>query len=131
MSVGVYAACVSADHGLHHVGLVVPQGLHGVEDVHNVLLPDHLTDAAHGTEGPGTPPARAREGEREGGRARERGRDLEFLLTSNGTQIHFTSPTRHTFCLTSFAVKQKGTENQGPSIFKTDSKLVCWACRWN
>lgn len=38
-------------HSLHHVGFVVPQRLDGVEHVYNVLLLDHLTDAADGTEG--------------------------------------------------------------------------------
>lgn len=38
--------------GLHHVGLVVPQRFHDVEHVNDVLLLDHLTHAADGTEGP-------------------------------------------------------------------------------
>lgn len=37
---------------VHHVGLVVPQRLHGVEDVHRPLVPEHLTDNADGAEGP-------------------------------------------------------------------------------
>lgn len=37
---------------VHHVGLVVPQCLHSVEDVHRPLVPEHLTDDADGTEGP-------------------------------------------------------------------------------
>lgn len=37
---------------IHHVGLVVSQCLHGVEDVHGPLVSQHLTDDADGTEGP-------------------------------------------------------------------------------
>lgn len=37
--------------GLHHVGFVVPQCFHDVEHVDDVLLLDHLTHAADGTEG--------------------------------------------------------------------------------
>lgn len=38
--------------GLHHVGLVVAQRFHDVEDIDDVLLLDHLTHTADGTEGP-------------------------------------------------------------------------------
>lgn len=37
--------------GLHHVGLVVPQRFHDVEYIDDVLLLDHLTHTADGTEG--------------------------------------------------------------------------------
>lgn len=37
---------------VHHVGLVVPQCLHRVEDVHRPLVPEHLTDNADGAECP-------------------------------------------------------------------------------
>lgn len=46
----------SATHrGLHHVGLAVPQGLHRVENVHNVLAFHHFHHDANGTEH-ATPP---------------------------------------------------------------------------
>lgn len=35
---------------VHHVGLVVPQRLDGVEDVHSPLVPQHLADDADSTE---------------------------------------------------------------------------------
>lgn len=38
--------------GLHHVGLAVPQRFHDVEDIDDILLLDHLTHTADGTEGP-------------------------------------------------------------------------------
>lgn len=37
---------------VHHVGLVVPQRLHSVEDVDCPLVPEHLADNADGTESP-------------------------------------------------------------------------------
>lgn len=37
---------------VHHIGLVVPQRLHGMEDIHRSLVPEHLADDADGTEGP-------------------------------------------------------------------------------
>lgn len=37
--------------GLHHVGLVVTQRFHDVEHVDDILLLDHLTHTADGTEG--------------------------------------------------------------------------------
>lgn len=37
--------------GLHHVRFVIPQSLHNVEHVDDVLLLDHLTHTADGTEG--------------------------------------------------------------------------------
>ena len=58
---------VSPHHSLHHVGLVVPQCFDGVENIHDVLLLDHLVDAADGTERSGTPSARTAE-EEGGGR---------------------------------------------------------------
>lgn len=39
---------------VHHVGLVVPQRLHRVEDVHRPLVPEHLTHDADGAESPTT-----------------------------------------------------------------------------
>lgn len=36
---------------VHHVRLVVPQCLDGMEDVHGSLVPEHFTDNADGTEG--------------------------------------------------------------------------------
>lgn len=42
---------ISTYHGLHHVGLVVPQRLDRVEHIHDVLLLDHLADTADGAEG--------------------------------------------------------------------------------
>lgn len=38
--------------GLHHVGFVVTQRFHNVEHVDDVLLLDHFTHTADGTEGP-------------------------------------------------------------------------------
>lgn len=35
-----------------HVGLVVPQCLHSVEDIHGSLVPEHLTHDADGAERP-------------------------------------------------------------------------------
>lgn len=37
---------------VHHVGLVVPQRLHRVEDIHRPLVPEHLTHDADGAERP-------------------------------------------------------------------------------
>lgn len=34
---------------VHHVGLVVPQCLDSMEDIHGPLVPEHLTDNADGT----------------------------------------------------------------------------------
>lgn len=41
-------------HSLHHICLVVPQCFDSVENIHNILLLDHLIDAADGTERSGT-----------------------------------------------------------------------------
>lgn len=35
---------------IHHVGLVVPQSLHGMEDIYGSLVSEHLADNADGTE---------------------------------------------------------------------------------
>lgn len=35
---------------VHHVGLVVPQRLHGMEDIHGSLVSEHLADNADGAE---------------------------------------------------------------------------------
>lgn len=45
-----YVCIVISYHSLHHVGLVVPQGFNSVENIYNILLLDHLIDAADGTE---------------------------------------------------------------------------------
>lgn len=45
-----------AYHGFHHIGLVVPQSLDCVENIYNVLLLDHLSDATDGTECTATAP---------------------------------------------------------------------------
>lgn len=42
---------LAAHQCLHHVGLVVAQSFHDVEHVDDVLLLDHLTHTADGTEG--------------------------------------------------------------------------------
>lgn len=48
---------------VHHVGLVVPQRLHRVEDVHRPLVPQHLAHDAEGAEGAAAPaPVPARRG---------------------------------------------------------------------
>ena len=46
---------MSPHHSLHHISLVVPQCFDGVENIHDVLLLDHLIDAADGTERSRTP----------------------------------------------------------------------------
>lgn len=69
--------CVSSPHhSLHHVSLVVPQCFDGVENIHDVLLLDHLVDAADGTERSRTPSTgTAGEEEEEGGSRRQ---DLHY-----------------------------------------------------
>lgn len=52
-------------HRLHHISLVVPQCFDGVKNIHNVLLLDHLVDAADGTERSRTPSAGTAEEEEE------------------------------------------------------------------
>lgn len=42
---------------VHHVGLVVPQGLDSMEDIHSSLVSEHLTDNADGTERATTAPS--------------------------------------------------------------------------
>lgn len=37
-------------HCLHHVSLVIPEGFDSVENIDDVLLLDHLVDAADGAE---------------------------------------------------------------------------------
>lgn len=64
--------CVtSPHHSLHHVSLVVPQCFDGVENIHDVLLLDHLVDAADGTERSRTPST---------GTAGEEGEDKIFII---------------------------------------------------
>lgn len=54
---------VNSHHRLHHIGLVVPQCFNGVENIHDILLLDHLIDAADGTECSGAPPTSTAEEE--------------------------------------------------------------------
>ncbi len=51
----VCVCVISPHHSLHHISLVVPQSFNSVENVHDVLLLDHLIDAADGTECSRTP----------------------------------------------------------------------------
>lgn len=68
--------CVtSPHHSLHHVSLVVPQCFDGVENIHDVLLLDHLVDAADGTERSRTP-STGTAGEEE----EEEGEDKIFII---------------------------------------------------
>lgn len=53
-------------HSLHHISLVVPQSFDSVENIHNVLLLDHLVDTADGTKRSWTPPAGTEKEEEEG-----------------------------------------------------------------
>lgn len=52
-----FLAVACPHHCLHHVSLVVPQCFDCVENIHDVLLLDHLVDAADGTERSRTPSA--------------------------------------------------------------------------
>lgn len=54
MSIG---AVHQSHHCLHHISLVVSEGFDSVENIDDVLLLDHLTDAADGTESSRTPSA--------------------------------------------------------------------------
>lgn len=65
----------SPHHSLHHVSLVVPQCFDGVENIHDVLLLDHLVDAADGTERSRTP-STGTAGEEE----EEEGEDKIFII---------------------------------------------------
>ena len=57
--------CGGTYQQVHHVGLVVPQRLHRVEDVHRPLVPQHLAHDAEGAEGTAAPaPVPARRGVR-------------------------------------------------------------------
>lgn len=54
-------------HRLHHISLVVSEGFDSVENIDDVLLLDHLIDAADGTEcsrTSSTGPVKRREGRR-------------------------------------------------------------------
>lgn len=42
---------------VHHVGLVVPQCLDSMKDIHSSLVSEHLTDNADGTERAATAPS--------------------------------------------------------------------------
>lgn len=48
-------AMLESHHGLHHISLVISEGFDGVENINEVLLLYHLTDAADGTESSRTP----------------------------------------------------------------------------
>lgn len=48
-------AVLESHHCLHHIRLVISEGFDGVENINDVLLLYHLTDAADGTESSRTP----------------------------------------------------------------------------
>lgn len=73
--------CVRSHHSLHHISLVVPQCFDGVENIHNVLLLDHLVDAADGTERSRAPSAST--AEEEGQREKEGEEDTRASLSGN------------------------------------------------
>lgn len=78
-----YVCIVISYHSLHHVGLVVPQGFNSVENIYNILLLDHLIDAADGTESSRTSTTSSVKEEEQRSRTekwREKGRQRLFSI---------------------------------------------------
>lgn len=81
---------VCPHHGLHHVCLVVPQRFHSMENIHNVLLLDHLIDAADGTERSRTSSTGTAEEECRAGRVGREKKERERNLFQ-----HFATENHH------------------------------------
>lgn len=75
-------------HRLHHVGLVVPQGFDSVENIDDVLLLDHLADAADGTESSRTPASGPGKRGKDGWRRRRRRRTYFPLNKGRCSLLH-------------------------------------------
>lgn len=78
---------MSPHHCLHHISLVVPQCFDSVENIHDVLLLDHLIDAADGTERSRTPSAGTAEEEEE-----EEGEREDTRSSSTNSSIIIPKP---------------------------------------